>query len=84
MTTQTPATAEIEKWLLIRVKFCKFLTPGPDPKEKLRILPESTPAIRIRSRRTSSRYQDQCYVFFGKYRNIRLNMTILSMTLWLF
>jgi len=26
----------------------KFLTPGPDPKEKRRILPESTPALRIR------------------------------------
>jgi len=31
--------------------FPKFLTPGPDPgpKEKRRILPESTPVIRIRS-----------------------------------
>ena len=51
MTKQTPATAEIEKWLRIRSVFPKFLTPGPDqgPKEKRRILPESTQVIRIRS-----------------------------------
>jgi len=49
MTTQTPATAEMEKWLRIRVVFHTFLTPGPDPKEKRRILPESTPVNRIRS-----------------------------------
>ena len=29
--------------------FHKFLTPAPGPKEKCRILPESTPALRIRS-----------------------------------
>jgi len=46
MTTETPATAEIEKWFRIRFHFFhKFLTPGP--KEKRRILPELTPALRI-------------------------------------
>jgi len=47
MTTQT---AEIENWLRIRVRFFTNLTPGPDPgpKEKRRVLPESTPTIRIR------------------------------------
>jgi len=37
MTAQAPATAEME------------VTPDPGPKEIRRILPESTPAIRIRS-----------------------------------
>jgi len=41
MTTQTPATAEIEKWLRVRVRFSpKFSTPGPGPKEKRRIPPD--------------------------------------------
>jgi len=47
MTTQTPATAEIEKWLRIRSGFSQFLTPAPDPKENYRILPELTPALWI-------------------------------------
>jgi len=48
MTTQTPATAEIEKMTPDPVRFFhKFLTPGPDPKDKRRVLPESTPALRI-------------------------------------
>jgi len=48
-TTQTPAAAENEKWLRIRVRFFhKFLTPAPSPKEKRRILQEMTPALRIR------------------------------------
>jgi len=37
MTTQTPATVEIEKWLLLRVR----------PKEKGKILLDSTPALQI-------------------------------------
>ena len=37
MTTQTPATVEIEKWLLLRVR----------PKEKGKILQDSTPALQI-------------------------------------
>ena len=52
MTAQTPATAEMEKWLRTRVRFFhKFLTSGPDPvpKEKRRIPPESSPVIRILS-----------------------------------
>ena len=44
--TRTPATAENCKWL--RVHLQKFLTPHQTPKEKRRILPESTPALRIR------------------------------------
>jgi len=39
MTTQTPATAEIEKLLLFRLRFFHTIfTPGPDPglKEKHR------------------------------------------------
>jgi len=42
--TQTPATAENNKWLHFR----KFMTPHLTLKEKHRILPESTPALRIR------------------------------------
>jgi len=38
--------------------FHKFLTQGPDPKEKRGILPESTPAIRIRSHLWSARPDD--------------------------
>ena len=35
MTKKTPATADIEKWLWIRVRFFpKFLTQGPDPGPK--------------------------------------------------
>ena len=52
-TTQTPATVEIENWLRIWVRFFhKIKTLGPDPvaKAKRRILPESTPAIRIHGR----------------------------------
>jgi len=51
MTTQTPATAEIEKGLLIRSGFSQIFDSGPNlgPKEKCTILPESTPVIRIRS-----------------------------------
>jgi len=50
MTTQTPATAEIEKWLRIRVRFSQIFDSGSGSgqKEKRRILPESTPALRIR------------------------------------
>jgi len=47
-TTQTPATAENEKWRRIRVHFLtNFLTPGS--KKNRRIFPESTPALRIRA-----------------------------------
>jgi len=48
MTKETPATAEIEKLTLDPGPvFQKFLTPDPDPIEKRRILPESTPELRI-------------------------------------
>ena len=52
MTTQTPATPEMEKWLRPDPGpfFHKFLAPGPHPgPNKRRILPESTPVIRTRS-----------------------------------
>ena len=49
MTTQTPATVEIEKLLRIRRGgvFLQILSPTPGPKEKRRILTESTPALWI-------------------------------------
>ena len=47
MTAQTPATAEMEKWLRIRHVFLQIFDSGP--KEKRRILLESIPVIRIRS-----------------------------------
>jgi len=43
---KTPLTAENDKWL--RSIFHKFSTPDQRPKEKRRILPESTPALRSR------------------------------------
>jgi len=46
MTTQTPTTAKIEKWL--RFGFSQIFDSGPDSKEKRKIWPESTPALRIR------------------------------------
>ena len=64
MTTQTPANAEMEKWLRIRVRFFTNFwlrmgvrtknadscgvdsgNPDPGPKEKRRILRESTPPV---------------------------------------
>ena len=52
MTTQTPATAELEKWLQIRVRFFTnfWLRVRIRVRRKnRRILLESTPVIRIRS-----------------------------------
>jgi len=51
MTTQTPATAEVEKWHRIRVQFFQIFSPclDPGPKEKRKIPPESTLVLRIRS-----------------------------------
>ena len=49
MTTQNPATVDIEKWHRIQVRFPKCFTQGPGLKRKRRILPESTPVIRNRS-----------------------------------
>ena len=60
MTIQTPASAEIEKLLLVRF-FYKFLTPDPGPKEKSRIQPESTPVLRVRSQP----WCVLCKLFFG-------------------
>jgi len=47
---QTLATAaEIEKWLQVQVRFFQnILTQDPAPKKKHRILPGSTPGLRIR------------------------------------
>ena len=47
MTTQTSATAKIEKWLRIQVWFFTNLTPDLGLKEKRRILSESAPALPI-------------------------------------
>jgi len=47
MTMQTPAAAGKETWLRVQVRFF-HLIPAPDPKDKRRILPESTTALRIR------------------------------------
>jgi len=44
MTTQTPATAEIENWPRVRSGFSQIF--DSVSKEKRRILPESTPVIR--------------------------------------
>jgi len=56
-TTQTPATAENQKWQTTKVSdsgpvFHKLLTPA---LKKYRILPESTPALRIRGHQSQAR-----------------------------
>jgi len=48
MTTQTPATIEIEKWLRIRVRFFPKFWLRIRVRKKCRIQPESNPALRIR------------------------------------
>jgi len=47
MTTPTSGTAKIESDSGSGPVFHRFFTSAPDPQEKPRILPESTPALRI-------------------------------------
>jgi len=46
ITTQTSATAEIEKWLQIWGRFSKICDSWPGCGQKRRILPETSPALR--------------------------------------
>jgi len=71
MTAQTPANAEIKKWLQIRVRFFTNFDSmsGSGPKEKRRILPESTPALWIRCHLWLVwRRNEQCFQRFHRAR----------------